>query len=251
MRNLPMRPLQTEIPESRQHPESDPLKKRASLITAGSGFVIDRIFCWAMLVAALSILGIVLLIVSQLYFQSKLSIAQFGWKFFSTSNWDPVSGDFGALPFIYGTLVSSALALAIAVPLGVGVAIFMNEMCPRAFRSAFSYLVELLAAIPSVIYGLWGIFVLVPIMRHYVEPFLFKYFSWSGFFSGPMYGIGMLPASVILAIMIVPFISSSPAKSCWRFRNHSGKRHWRWAPHDGRCCASVFCAMHDSASLAA
>jgi phosphate transport system permease protein len=151
---------------------------------------------------------VVTLIIFELHGQSQLSIHQFGWKFFTTGNWDPVNGDFGATPFIYGTLVSSFLALLIAVPLGVGVAIFMTDMCPRPLRSFFSYLVELLAAIPSVIYGLWGIFVLVPIMKMYVQPFLKNHFSWTGFFDGPMYGIGMLPASVILAIMIVPFISS-------------------------------------------
>jgi phosphate transport system permease protein len=184
------------------------VEKHRSLITSGTGYWADRIFGGAMLAAALSVLAIVLLILTQLYWQSELSIHQFGWKFFTSSNWDPVAGDFGALPFIYGTLVSSFLALLIAVPLGIGVAIFMNEMCPRPLRNPFSYLVELLAAIPSVIYGLWGIFVLVPIMRNYVQPFLAAHLGWTGFFSGPMYGIGMLPASVILAIMVVPFISS-------------------------------------------
>jgi phosphate transport system permease protein len=184
------------------------VEKHSSLVTSGTGHWADRVFSSAVLIAALSVLAIVLLILTELYSQSKLSIHQFGWKFFTTSNWDPVAGEFGALPFIYGTLVSSFLALLMAVPLGIGVAIFMNEMCPRPLRNPFSYLVELLAAIPSVIYGLWGIFVLVPIMRNYVQPFLAAHLGWTGFFSGPMYGIGMLPASVILAIMVVPFISS-------------------------------------------
>ena len=182
--------------------------KPVSLITSGSGHWVDQIFRGAMLLCALSVLAIVVLIVSELYAQSRLSIHQFGWGFFKGQNWDPVAGDFGALPFIFGTLVSSLLALVIAVPLGVGAAIFMNEMCPRPLRNVFSYLVELLAAIPSVIYGLWGIFVLVPLMRQFVQPFLAKYFIWTGIFSGPMYGIGMLTASVVLAIMILPFISS-------------------------------------------
>ena len=115
---------------------------------------------------------------------------------------------FGATPFIYGTLVSSFLALIIAVPLGIGVAIFLTDICPIGMRSAISYFVELLAAIPSVIYGLWGIFVLVPFLRYHVQPFLAKHLGWTGFFDGPQYGIGMLAAGVILAIMIVPFISS-------------------------------------------
>jgi phosphate transport system permease protein len=161
-----------------------------------------------MLLAAVSVLAMVVLILFELRDQAQLSIHKFGWNFFRTSDWDPVNDQFGALPFIYGTLVSSFLALLIAVPLGIGVAVFMTDMCPRALRSFFSYLVELLAAIPSVIYGLWGIFVLVPIMRLHVQPFLGKYLGWSGFFNGPNYGIGMLSASVILAIMIIPFISS-------------------------------------------
>jgi phosphate transport system permease protein len=160
------------------------------------------------LFAAVSVLAVVTVIIYELHEQSQLSIHQFGWKFFTSGNWDPVNRDFGATPFIYGTLVSSFLALLIAVPLGVGVAVFMTDMCPRPLRSLFSYLVELLAAIPSVIYGLWGFFVLVPIMKAYIQPLLKNHFAWTGFFDGPMYGIGMLPASVILAIMIVPFISS-------------------------------------------
>ena len=181
---------------------SNPLKG------ASSGRWADAVFRAALLLAALSVLMVVALIITQLVQQSKLSMHQFGWKFFTTGNWDPVNGDFGATPFIFGTLVSSFLALLIAVPLGVGAAIFMTEMCPRPLRNIFSYLVELLAAIPSVIYGLWGIFILVPIMRAYIQPFFAKNFGWTGLFSGPMYGIGMLPASMILAIMIVPFISS-------------------------------------------
>jgi phosphate transport system permease protein len=180
------------------------IAKPKSLLTRKAGKWADPVFHSGMLLAAISVLGVVALIISQLYSQSQLSLH----RFFTTGNWDPVNGDFGATPFIYGTLVSSFLALLIAVPLGVGVAIFMTEMCPRPLRDFFSYLVELLAAIPSVIYGLWGIFVLVPIMKVYIQPFLADHFSWTGFFSGPMYGIGMLPASVILAIMIVPFISS-------------------------------------------
>jgi phosphate transport system permease protein len=184
------------------------LEKPRSLLSGKASPWGDRIFHALVLIAALSVLAVVALIIFELQDQSKISIHQFGFKFFTTGNWDPVNGDFGATPFIYGTLVSSFLALLIAVPLGVGAAIFMTDMCPRPLRNLFSYLVELLAAIPSVIYGLWGIFVLVPIMKTYIEPFFKNHFAWTGFFDGPMYGIGMLPASVILAIMIVPFISS-------------------------------------------
>ncbi len=112
------------------------------------------------------------------------------------------------MPFVYGTLVSSFLALLIAVPLSVGVAVFTTEMCPPVLRGPLSFFVELLAAIPSVVYGLWAIFVLVPILSNYVEPFLSKTLGWTGFFEGPPYGISMLAAGIILAVMIIPIISS-------------------------------------------
>jgi phosphate transport system permease protein len=158
--------------------------------------------------AALSVFTIVVLIVYELIQNSKLSLHEFGIGFFYRENWDPVNGDFGALSFIYGTVVSSILALVIAVPLSVGVAVYITEMCPVALRAIISFLVELLAAIPSVIYGLWGIFVLAPLLREYVQPFLAKYFGWTGLFSGPQFGLGMLAAGIILAIMIVPIVAS-------------------------------------------
>jgi phosphate transport system permease protein len=168
----------------------------------------DQIFKYLMLAGALSLVAVVLLIVFELVWHSRLAISKFGFGFFVGSNWDPVAGEFGAFPFIYGTLVSSLIALIIAVPLGIGVAIFINEMCPRPLRGPLSFTVELLAAIPSVIYGLWGIFVLVPFLRVHIDPFLKQYFGWTGLFTGPIYGIGMLAAGVVLAIMVVPFISS-------------------------------------------
>ena len=137
-----------------------------------------------------------------------MSLHQFGIGFFYGHDWDPVNGSFGAVPFIYGTLVSSFLALLLAVPLSLGVAVYITEMCPQRLRAIISFLVELLAAIPSVIYGLWGIFVLAPLLREYVEPFLAKTLGWTGFFSGPMYGLGMLAAGIIMAIMVVPIIAS-------------------------------------------
>jgi phosphate transport system permease protein len=155
-----------------------------------------------------AVLAIVALIVFELVTQSRLSMSKFGFKFLIKQIWDPVNEDFGALPFIYGTVVSSLIALVIAVPLSVGTALFLTELCPRQIRSILSLLVELLAAIPSVIYGLWGIFVLAPFLRAYVQPFLAKYFGWTGLFSGPKYGYGMLAAGVILAIMILPIIAS-------------------------------------------
>ena len=168
----------------------------------------DALFAAFTFLCALSVLAVVALVFVELAQNSALSMRQFGWNFFVGTDWNPVSGNFGALPFIFGTLVSSALALALAVPLGIGAAIFLTEICPASLRAPVAYMIELLAAIPSVIYGLWGIFVLVPLLRVYVEPFLKKHFSWSGLVEGPPYGVGMLAAGVILAIMIIPFISS-------------------------------------------
>ena len=175
---------------------------------ASSGELPDRVFRSAITACGLSILALLVLIVYELMSRSSLSWHAFGFKFFATSDWDPVNEQFGALPFIYGTLVSSLLALIIAVPLSVGVAVFTTEMCPKALRGPLSFFVELLAAIPSVIYGLWAIFVLVPLLSNYVEPFLKRTLGWTGLFAGPTYGIGMLAAGIILAIMIVPIISS-------------------------------------------
>jgi phosphate transport system permease protein len=168
----------------------------------------DDIFAWAMRMCGLGVVVVLALIVYELVQGSQLSWHAFGWKFFGQSDWNPVEDQYGALPFIYGTLVSSILSLIIAVPLSVGVAVFITEMCPIALRGILSFLTELLAAIPSVVYGLWAIFVLVPILRQYVQPFLAKILGWTGLFTGPPYGIGMLAAGVILAIMIVPIISS-------------------------------------------
>ena len=195
-------------PRTPGQPELRVEARRTPLIPGEPNRFADRGFQWLMLLCGLTLLAIVGLIVYELIDKSMLSIHQFGWKFFSGSDWDPVSGQFGALPFIYGTVVSSLVALVIAVPLAVGTAVFTTEMCPRPLRGPISFLTELLAAIPSVEYGLWAIFVLAPLIRVYVQPFLAKYFGWTGLFSGPPFGIGMLAAGVVLAIMIVPIISS-------------------------------------------
>jgi len=168
----------------------------------------DRVFKFAMTACGLGVLGVLALIIYELMRGSALSWHAFGFKFFAASDWDPVNEQFGALPFIYGTLVSSLLALIIAVPLSVGVAVFTTEMCPKALRGPLSFFVELLAAIPSVIYGLWAIFVLVPIMSQYIQPFLQKTLGWTHMFDGPPFGYSMLAAGVILAIMIIPIVSS-------------------------------------------
>lgn len=134
------------------------------------------------------------------------AIRRFGVRFVVTSTWDPVAGTLGVLPFIYGTVVSSALALLIAVPLGLGVAIFLSELVPGWLRSPIAFLVELLAAIPSVVIGLWGIFVLVPWVRATLSPLLKSTLGFLPLFSGPPLGIGMLTAGLVLSVMIVPFI---------------------------------------------
>lgn len=168
----------------------------------------DAVFAVVILLTGISVFAIVAFVAWQLIDKSRLSLHHFGLSFFYGRDWDPVNDVYGAIPFIYGTLVSSFLALLIAVPLSVGVAVFITEMCPIRLRAIISFLVELLAAIPSVIYGLWGIFVLAPLLRGHVEPFLAKTLGWTGFFSGPMYGIGMLAAGIILSVMVIPIIAS-------------------------------------------
>jgi phosphate transport system permease protein len=189
-------------------PAQTPSVIRSFLNSRGSGRVADASFGTLMLICACTIFVIVLFIFWILVKNSHLSLSAFGWKFFTREAWDPVSGDFGALPFIYGTLMTSFLALLMAVPLALGVAIFLTELCPRPLRAPISFLTELLAAIPSVVYGLWAVFVLVPLMRDNLGPFLVDTFGWTGLFDGPNFGVGMLTASIILAIMILPIISS-------------------------------------------
>ncbi len=168
----------------------------------------DEIAHLITLVFASSILLVTALLVYRLWVDSSLARHEFGWKFFYTSTWDPVSGDFGALPFIFGTLVTSALALIIAVPLGLGAAIFLAELAPRKISDSLAFLIDLLAAVPSVIYGLLGIFVVVPLMRTVIAPFLKSTLGFLPLFQGPSYGVGLLTAGLVLSIMVVPFIIS-------------------------------------------
>ncbi|MGA8939434.1 MAG: phosphate ABC transporter permease subunit PstC [Acidobacteriaceae bacterium] len=181
---------------------------RSFLQAKSSGRMADGAFAGLMAICALTIFAIVLLILFVLIGSSRLSIAAFGWKFFTSSTWNPVAGQFGALPFVYGTVLSSLLAVFMAVPLALAVSIFLLDICPKFLQGPISFLTELLAAIPSVVYGLWGIFVLVPIIRDQVGPVLLKYFGWTGLFASPNFGVGMFTAGVILAIMIFPVISS-------------------------------------------
>jgi phosphate transport system permease protein len=192
---------------------------RDFLLSRGNSAIADRGFHWLMVLCALSIFGIVALIAWQLVLRSQLTWHKFGFAFFYQTftnsdthepmYWDPVNARFSALPFIYGTLVSSFLALLMAVPLAVGLAIFLTEMCPRVLRGPLAFLTELLAAIPSIIYGLWAVFVLVPLLREYVNPALIQGLGWTGLFNNENpTGLGYLSAGVILAIMILPIVSS-------------------------------------------
>jgi phosphate transport system permease protein len=219
------------ISQSLTQPEPDPAdgqnkapaaeisEVRGYLLSRGSSSLADGVFHWLMVACGLSIFVIVALIAWQLVARSQLTWHKFGFSFFFQTftdpdtrmpmYWDPVNARFSALPFIYGTLVSSFMALLMAVPLAVGLAIFLTEMCPSFLRGPLAFLTELLAAIPSIIYGLWAVFVLVPLLREYVNPFLIRGLGWTGLFTddNPT-GLGYFASSVILAIMILPIISS-------------------------------------------
>ena len=156
----------------------------------------------------MTVVLLVVLVLWQLIKGSHVSIAHFGWRFLIDKTWDPVNDKFGALPFIYGTFVSSLIALLIAVPLSIGTAIYLTDLAPLWLRQPLTSLVEMLAAVPSVIWGLWGIFVLIPWLRVSVFPLLQKYLGFLPLFQGPIYGIGLLTAGIIVAIMILPIVTS-------------------------------------------
>ena len=152
--------------------------------------------------------SVVIAMVIALASDSMLSIRQFGFGFLKSLHWNPIKGEFGALPFIYGTIVSSLIALLISVPFSLGIAVFLVEQAPHYIARPIGFLVELLAAIPSVVYGVWGIFVLAPFLRVYIEPQLARVLGWTPLFQGPITGIGLLTGGIILAIMITPIISA-------------------------------------------
>ena len=172
----------------------------------------DRFFHLATLGAALAVLVILGGVIVSLVVGSAPAFRAFGFGFFTTQVWNPVTEKFGAGAAIFGTLVTSAIAMAIAVPIGIGIAIFLTELCPPALRRPVGVAIELLAGIPSIIYGIWGLFVFAPFMQQYVQPGLIAVFGnvpvLSSVFAGPPYGIGMLTASLILSIMVLPFITS-------------------------------------------
>jgi phosphate transport system permease protein len=168
----------------------------------------DAVFRVLMLLVALLMVGVVVAMVIALAADSMLSIRQFGFGFLTSQRWDPIKGEFGSLPFVYGTVASSLIALLISVPFSLGIAIFLVEQAPRYIARPVGFLVELLAAIPSVVYGLWGIFVLAPVLREYVEPALAATLGWLPLFRGSITGIGLLTGGIILAIMVTPIISA-------------------------------------------
>jgi phosphate transport system permease protein len=168
----------------------------------------DRAFRWLTLLMALSIFALIVIIGVELANNARPSIVQFGWHFLTSSDWDPPRDQFGALPFIFGTLVSSALALVIAVPLSIATALYLTEMAPRWLRQPLTLFIELLAAVPSVILGLWGILTLVPWLRDHLFKWLRSTLGFLPLFKGPIYGPCILAGGIIIAIMILPIITS-------------------------------------------
>ena len=179
-----------------------------SLLEAGRRAVGDRLFKWLTLVMALSVFVLIVIIGYELAHGSHLALRKFGWRFLASSNWDPVNEQYGALPFIFGTLVSSLIALVIAVPLSVATAVYLTELAPQWLRQPLTIFIELLAAVPSVILGLWGIFVMVPWLREHLFPWLRSTLGFLPLFGGPIYGVSILAGGIIIAIMIVPIITS-------------------------------------------
>src|SRR6202167_1973907 len=157
---------------------------------------------------ALAVFALIALIGYELFRGSHLALQKFGWHFLVTSDWDPVNDVYGALPFIFGTLVSSAIALVIAVPISSAPAVYLTDLAPLRVRQPLIMFIELLAAVPSVILGLWGIFVMVPWLRDHLFPWLQKYLGFLPLFKGPIYGVSMLAGGIIIAIMIIPIITS-------------------------------------------
>ena len=169
---------------------------------------VDAVYRGMLFAAATCVFLVVALIVYETAKGAEMSIRAFGWSFLTTTEWNPVAGRFGALPYIYGTLVTSAIALLLAIPIGIGSAIFLAELSQRHLGAVVSFVMELLAAIPSIVYGIWGFFVLAPFLRVYIEPWLIQNLGYLPLFSGTPFGIGILNAGIILAIMVIPTIIS-------------------------------------------
>ncbi len=173
-----------------------------------SSLKFDNIFKVITFTSSILVIIIFISIFLVLYKEASLSLEKFGISFLLNKSWDPVRESFGGFVPIVGTILSSILALFFAVPLSLGIAIFITEICPPILKNLIRTTIELLSAIPSIIYGIWGLFVLVPVMKNYVEPFLIKYLGFLKFFSGEPFGIGLLTTGIVLSIMIIPIISS-------------------------------------------
>lgn len=187
--------------------------------------------------SAASVLALVGLIVIQMVLNARDTLARYGWGFVTATRWDPVFEEFGALPFIWGTVVSSMIALVLAVPVSLGVAVFLTEIASSRIRRGIEFLVEILASIPSVIYGLWGVFVLVPLVRQ-IQPWLSKTLGFLPLFQGPPFGFGMMTAGMILAIMILPIVTSLTREALHAVPNHQreaslalGSTRWETIRH--------------------
>jgi len=202
---------QTEL-EQRKEAGANPASSRSVIQPRKKKRLGDDVFKYVTIGVSSLVLVIIVLVVYQLVTNSKLSIEKFGFGFITNSTWDPVAGVFGALPMIYGTVVSSFLGLLVALPLSLGVAVFLAELAPLFMKkwmiTTFSFMVELLAAIPSIVYGLWGMFVLAPWLQRSIQPWLIAHLGSIPLFKGVPYGIGMMPAAIILAIMMIPIIAS-------------------------------------------
>ncbi len=175
---------------------------------AQSGAIGDKLFKSILFAASASILLIVAAIIYMMVENSMPTLSRFGIGFLAGQEWKPAQESFGALPFIYGTVVSSLIAVLLAVPISIGVAVFLVEQAPKSVARPIAFMVELLAAIPSVVYGLWGIFVLAPFIREYMGPFLQSTLGFLPLFQGRLTGIGMLTGGIILAIMITPIVTA-------------------------------------------
>jgi len=183
-------------------PASD---SRALLSRLRDGDEIARLITF---IFAATVVLISILLVLELWHDSALPRHKFGFAFFRTTTWNPIEGEFGALPFIYGTVVTAAVALLIAIPLGIGAAIFLAELAPTRISDTLEFFIDLLAAVPSVIYGVLGVFIVVPLMRQFIAPWLKRILGFLPLFQGPAYGVGFLTAGIVLAIMVIPYIIS-------------------------------------------
>ena len=203
--------LITPPPEGRSEssPEGAPCRSRPFVAIPSARLRRNDYIAYLIsLMSGIVIIALLAGILQQLITMSAPALRRYGIGFLTGTVWDPVHEQFGALPFVYGTLVSSALALLLATPFGVGTALYLTEMAPKRVRTAVAFVVDMLAAIPSVVYGLWGIFVLAPFIQDVLAPWLERYFGFIPLFRGPNVGVSMLSAGIILAIMIVPYITA-------------------------------------------